>query len=677
MFYLFNVIYMKRTFCMGLVAFLPWLIIAQTAVCQPIPVPQRATTEEGHIWWYHPGDYTNGLGLTLSFQNLPDHVPELASYADQHHYNLCMTVPSKFAGCVIKKVKIALAPPSAKYSTDYIKVWLSPSRLEVVDGVERYIIPESADGAESVTKYATARMNGTYFQFYEITLKQPYTVPAEGCFVGYEFETSADTDAFFLWGETDAGGCFMQFDEPDGTRVWRDMSPYDLGNVSTAVYMELSDMVITDATVTAQDERNYRVGDEFYYAWTVTNRGSVAFSTMDIAISVDGKSDPVETVDLGGELPVDGSCTITRKMSFTAPGDHKLGLQVFSADGRENKSPHPVDEGHIIMLNPADIYPSVPVVEEFTSTSCSWCPRGMVGLARLKEIYGDNIITLAGHTRMNYADPMYCADYADVLGSYNVGLPSAVFNRVAIADPYLGEGGADANGGRHFAADRFVERIRTEYPGEGKVRLVAEWADAERTAIQVKAISTFSVDREESPYRLAFILSEDDMQDNGEGFWWQLNSYSSEQGDMSASYPDEDMKPWLEAPSKVATDFDHVVVAAWEALHGIEGSVPAPIVKGRDIAYSGTLSIAGNALIQDKDKLTLNVLLLNNNNGYVINGAHCPILPQGETAITDVSAEGVAVTGIYRMDGRAADAVKPGVNIVRYSDGSVKKILVK
>ena len=647
------------------------------ALAQVVP-PQRSA-DEGYIWWNYAID-NSGNGLTLSFPKLSTYDESLKAYSAQKKYNLCSIIPSKFAGCTITKVKIALAPPKVKYADDYIRLWLSPVKTHTsASGEVEYDIPASSAQAENVTKYATARTNGVYFQFYTITLKEPYVVPKGGCYVGYEFEVESEEDAFFLWGASEEGGCYLQLQEADGTSSWRNLSPLGIGNLTTSVYMELSDLVVTDATVKAQDERNYRKGETFSYAWTVTNKSSVPISPLDLAITIDRQRDAEENVSLGGSLPVDGSCTISRTLSFNEIGEHILALEVTKVDGRKNESLYPQAEGNILVIEREKLYPSTPVVEEFTSTSCSWCPRGTVGLNLLKQKYGDGIITLAGHTNLSASDPMRCPEYAEVIGLYGQSLPSAAFNRVALSDPYLGDSGIDANGQMHFAADKFVEKIRTDYPGEGKVTLTAAWDDAAMTTIRVKATSTFSLSRKNSPYRLAFLLAEDGMTGtNGDGgVWSQYNGYSYQQGDKSGTYPDDDMAEWLAAPSLVTTSYDHVVVAAWEPLRGIEGSVPAPIAEATPIDYETTLDISANKLIQDKQALSCVVLLLNDNNGFIVNAAQCSIAPSNPDGIVAPVAAAPAASAVYTLTGQRIPAMQKGLNIVRSADGRCQKVFLR
>ena len=48
------------------------------------------------------------------------------------------------------------------------------------------------------------------------------------------------------------------------------------------------------------------------------------------------------------------------------------------------------------------------------------------------------------------------------------------------------------------------------------------------------------------------------------------------------------------------------------------------------------------------------------------------------TAIEAVAAEGVSnadITDIYDLNGRRRDALQPGVNIVKMSDGTTRKVI--
>ena len=45
------------------------------------------------------------------------------------------------------------------------------------------------------------------------------------------------------------------------------------------------------------------------------------------------------------------------------------------------------------------------VVEEFTGTGCGWCPRGLVGMEKLRQTFGDRFIGIGIH-QYNSTDAM-------------------------------------------------------------------------------------------------------------------------------------------------------------------------------------------------------------------------------------------------------------------------------
>lgn len=73
-------------------------------------------------------------------------------------------------------------------------------------------------------------------------------------------------------------------------------------------------------------------------------------------------------------------------------------------------------------------YKRTPVVEEFTSSYCGWCPFGAAALNLLEDTYGDEIVLIAahGHMAQNALDPMADSEYAKM--GIN-GYPTTLVNR--------------------------------------------------------------------------------------------------------------------------------------------------------------------------------------------------------------------------------------------------------
>lgn len=145
------------------------------------------------------------------------------------------------------------------------------------------------------------------------------------------------------------------------------------------------------------------------------------------------------------------------------------------------------------------------VVEELTGTACGWCPRGLVGMKMLRDLYGDRFIGVAVH-QFNATDPMYTPDYADIDWSDggSKGAPCCMIDRNGeIIDPFYGSAG----GMRDVAKD--FERAMEEKAVLG-VTVSGEW-NADYTAVQ----TTAQVEGTEAGhYEMVFVLVADSVAGN-------------------------------------------------------------------------------------------------------------------------------------------------------------------
>jgi hypothetical protein len=113
------------------------------------------------------------------------------------------------------------------------------------------------------------------------------------------------------------------------------------------------------------------------------------------------------------------------------------------------------------------------VVEELTGTACGWCPRGLVGMKMLRDLYGDRFIGVAVH-QFNATDPMYTPDYADIDWSDggSKGAPCCMIDRNGeIIDPFYGSAGGMRDVAKDFG-----------YKGNWNYRLNS----TEKTALRFK-----------------------------------------------------------------------------------------------------------------------------------------------------------------------------------------------
>ena len=289
-------------------------------------------------------------------------------------------------------------------------------------------------------------------------------------------------------------------------------------------------------------------------------------------------------------------------------------------------------------------------IEEATGTWCGWCARGIPALALLNKVYGKNVITVAVHGGGN-DDPMILDNYQLNASAY----PSCMVNRGETVDPYYG------SNSKPFGISREVEAMHRSYVPAG-IEVEASWAND--NTIDVKTTTTFVEDVANANYRIGYLLVADGLKGTGDT-WCQSNYYAG------SSTTDENLAPLTKDEYKMKNvAYNYVPVAAYEPFDGIEGSVPASIAQDAPMTHNYQIDITGNTRIQDKENLTVVALLIDKNDGKVVNAAKFSFNDKGGsgTGIIDTTFQpesGAANGAWYSLDGRRVEAqpAKPGLYI--------------
>lgn len=159
--------------------------------------------------------------------------------------------------------------------------------------------------------------------------------------------------------------------------------------------------------------------------------------------------------------------------------------------------------------------------------------------------------------------------------------------------------------------------------------------------------------------------------------WTQQNDYSGETRYRGIS---KELDYFIDAPFVVRNlENNFVAIAAEGVKHPLTGNIKAPIVADEEHSHEYVFkNISSKTVIQDKSKLTVCVLLINTKTGQIENAAKCRISDAATTAITTVpqGQDSVVETARYTLDGRRITTPQKGVNIVKYSDGRVRKEVV-
>ena len=294
------------------------------------------------------------------------------------------------------------------------------------------------------------------------------------------------------------------------------------------------------------------------------------------------------------------------------------------------------------------------VVEDFTGMWCPYCTRGIAAMENLQNNYPETFIGIAAHD----GDVLSTPDYAYVLATYQ-RRPYVLMNRTTKLTYFVH--GSDLEAERDAGADMDID-------------VSAVW-DEEKNKISITSTTTFRIDASKGNYALAYVLTEDGMTNPR---WGQNNAFS---GEMSLKGISKELDFFINSPSIVYfMKNNHVAIAAKNITNGLEGIVTAPFVADKPIVHETSFdNIAQYRKIQNKDNLSVCVLLIDTSNERIVNANKCKIQSANTTDIesTTIDNKEKHVVARYTANGEFISAPVKGINIVKYSDGTTQKEVVK
>ncbi len=603
-----------------LTAVLVLAVSAQAEIIEP---------EENQVWWgyfsesdFSTGDNLIGTGSAMALMT--------GIYVPANHDNL--------QGATIKAIRVYF-DGSVISSLSNLKVWISKKLPSNVD---------DADYVQNVKAILTADAN-------DVILNIPYEIGSEAFYVGYYVNSS--TGYFVRCGGTDTANSFW-IGNPASNMGWTDLNGNGFGKLAFQILVEGGNFNNYAATA-ADFGPSYMVqGEESTVPITITNMGKEAITSISYTIATEGGDvTPEETLSVGN-LAFNSSKVID--VPFPADEEarkYKKTFTITKVNGEENEAQDNSAEGEVITLT--ERFTLKPVIEEFTGTWCGWCPRGMVGMEKIHELYGDQVVQIAVHS--GNGDPMEISAYSSVVNDYVDGFPSSMTNRLYYSDP-------------SFSNLKSVLSAVFKRITPASIELSAEWKTAEQKAVIFNTKTKFGYSDEKTKFAIGFVLTEDGLTGTTTK-WAQTNYYSG----VSTSQAGTEMAWWCKQGSSVkGIEYNHVAVAGWTVKSGLTNSVNATIDAGKEqeYTYTATIPSASLSLIQDKTKLKAIALLIDRTDGTIVNAAQTTIA-EDATAIGSVSSQDEVPATFYSIDGRKLTNAEKGINIIRMTDGTVKKVLVK
>ena len=642
----------------------------------------------------------------------PEDIMTLGTMCDCD-YALAIYIPNKVAGqgATIDGMRFYL-PTTIGLSN--VKAWISTKLSEV---------GKYADGYDLEIKNVETPVEG----YNEVLFDKKYEIPEGGLYVGFYFDSKVDMteyppddyttiEEYYEWyakylewiavhpeaepfavtpGEKLFEGTmyfasvyqdelYTQYAEMYGDPSYLDFVGWF--DYSTFGYYLGAEALIggdkflkNAATLSDFGEKFASVNQDVIFPVTITNSGLNGIQNFTYEVSINGAKPFETTVTL--DNPVEKILDYTTvNVTFNTgeqAGTQKIELALTKVNGEPNEK-ESVAKGTLYVLSEAA--KKKPLIEEYTGTWCGWCTRGWVALEKLAADFGDDIVLVASHN----GDPMEIEEYMEVQNKYIEGYPSMLINRVANVDPYYG------------TDDYIPYYIKTDVEAAiadvapASIAVEAVWADEEKTKINISTETKFFFEDENSSIAIGYILVADGLTGTGRS-WAQANYYT----DYAEEYGNDPYLGDLTRMGSYITDmtYNHVAVAGWGVANGIDGSISGPIKAGEAInnTFEADLNgvligedrlssdpedhVAVLDLIQDKE-LKVVAFLINQNSGEVIN-ANQTILVDPIVGISAIEEKAGAKTVRYNVSGQLIKAPQSGLNIIKLSDGTTLKVLVK
>ncbi len=338
-------------------------------------LPARVTLAENQkiMGHYDTDDVVTGgyLGLT----NLPGVIP-IGTIITPDELAL-------FQGGKIVKFRVGLAS-----GTPVTRVFVTP-----VDG----------EGNLSLTTEWSCNVSAEGWN--EITLETPYEINLGsnyGLMIGFDYK---QTSSNYPISAVDVGEIYPSYCLLNGQ--WQNVGLDSYGNLSVQCIVESDNYADYMVTVGGLAVKNYiKQGDDIQFGFYTKNLGiaenDIATGSCAFNVLVDGEvvGSFTNPEPIGNEYIQIYESVNSADLT---PGKHTLTIQVSALNGEPVEVPMSVSRDFIIYVN--GFLRQMHVVEQFTSTYCTYCPLGNNMLSILTSMR-DDIAWVGIHGNMNGTDPM-------------------------------------------------------------------------------------------------------------------------------------------------------------------------------------------------------------------------------------------------------------------------------
>lgn len=489
---------------------------------------------------------------------------------------------------------------------------------------------------KEVTIFLTKDLTGTPFYkqvatitevmgWNELTLDEPYEIEGSKFYIGYSFVTKYSTD--YPIGIDFQSNYSRQGDYLAIGRKWDHQGP-SFGNICLQAVIEGDNLPQYDVAITDFKIPPFvQFGEEFEATGQIVNNGARTVTSLGLGCSYNGVAVEGATITLESASVAPGewaSFTVSGLKGDTEGLDLPVMLTLTDVNGETDEQPGDNKASSIITCLVSGFTRNV-VVEEWTGTWCGYCPVGIVGMTYMRENYADKgFIGIAVHGG-DINEPMLCSSYSELLNRYGSNYPGCLMDRTLSLYP-----------SKQVLEAYFKQQV--EIPTYARVALTADYSLAHPGQIVVDADVEFTLDMEDAPFKLAFVITEDNV-----GPYKQNNYY--------AGGKNGPLDGWEKYPASYSMEFNDVARLIQDCF-GINESLPANIVKGEKYFYSTMLP---SSKVTDINNADVVAMVLNTKSGKIVNATRFKMTDAAKVAT--VAEADVAVTGAagqLQVDGEFA-----------------------
>lgn len=385
------------------------------------------------------------------------------------------------------------------------------------------------------------------------------TDPKTGLFVGYSYYQTSDANPVALYKNTDTtSGCLIYGNFKEQGTGWFSLS--NNGVLALRLLVEADAQAEGDVRVTDIRSNTTLINESNTATITLSSNNAEPVENIDYEYIINGHL-KTGHYDFAKPLAAGYGQQTTLTIPFTSPsqaGTNPIRMRITQVNGKQN---HRTDIFEAACKTLSRRVARMNVVEEFTGTTCGYCPRGWIAMESLKESLSDRTICIAIHQYQS-SDPMYTANYYPLRFT---GAPSACVNRT-----YFTNFSYDGKTIRQGIADEI--KAITELP-EASVNISARY-NADQTAVNIEAETELLTD---GNYSIAFVLTGDEMESSLMG-WRQTNYYYQYTKTQAGNDPDlnEFCSGGSKGTSSLKLTYNDVLInSSWQSANDYNNDAPA------------------------------------------------------------------------------------------------------